>query len=47
MKERIIFWLLKTCGKEEQARILTEMVFQLLPKMHLHSNPRKVAPNGK
>ena len=40
MKEKLIYWLLKTCGKEEQLAILTEMVFQLLPKYHIHKNPK-------
>ena len=41
MKEKIIYRLLKTCSKDEQLRIINEMVFQLLPAYHLHNNPKK------
>ena len=41
MKEKIIFRLLKTCSKDEQLRIINEMVYQLLPTMHLHKSPRR------
>ena len=39
--EAMIFWLLKNSSKEERLRIINEMVYQLLPTMHLHKSPRR------
>ena len=46
MREKLIYWLLKTSSKEEQLKIITEMIFQLLGGYHIHKNP-VVKPSKK
>jgi hypothetical protein len=36
-----VFSVLRKCGEKEREGILKEMIFQWIPKQHLHLNPRR------